>query len=286
MRSLITACLFILVSSTVYAHPGIGIVRDSKGNIFYTDLSHVWKISPKGDLSIAVKDIHTHELYIDDQDNLYGEHEWYNGERLDTWGNYVWRLSYDGCFEIVIPEVEGFLENNTLVRDSHGGSYWVDHTKDHDILNYTSIDNVNTQFSLHKFNDIRWMHYSHITEALYLVDGLELKKIDNQGRYELISDDLKEDSKAFGGVKDRHYIFGVWANSAKEVFVAVYGAAKVKKIDTDGKIMTLYESEDSWSPCGGLVSPNGTHWILEFSRRNKTRVVRLDEDGNYTIYSA
>ena len=27
------------------AHPGIGIVMDDDGNVFYTDLTHVWKIS-------------------------------------------------------------------------------------------------------------------------------------------------------------------------------------------------------------------------------------------------
>lgn len=33
--------LLAFLCSAVAAHPGIGIVRDSKGNIFYTDLTHV-----------------------------------------------------------------------------------------------------------------------------------------------------------------------------------------------------------------------------------------------------
>lgn len=32
----------------IWAHPGIGIVMDSKGNVFYTDLKQVWKIDPLG----------------------------------------------------------------------------------------------------------------------------------------------------------------------------------------------------------------------------------------------
>jgi len=39
-----------LISVLGIAHPGIGIVKDSKGNIFYTDLKQVWKISPDGKL--------------------------------------------------------------------------------------------------------------------------------------------------------------------------------------------------------------------------------------------
>ena len=40
---------------TLQAHPGIGIVQDTQGNIFYTDLVHVWKISPDGERNIAVR---------------------------------------------------------------------------------------------------------------------------------------------------------------------------------------------------------------------------------------
>jgi hypothetical protein len=47
---------------------------DSRGNFFYTDLSHVWKIAPSGAKSIALRGVHTHELYLDREDNLYGEH--------------------------------------------------------------------------------------------------------------------------------------------------------------------------------------------------------------------
>lgn len=56
----------------MHAHPGVGIVKDSKGNIFFTDLHQVWKIS-NGIKKIIVPDVHSHELYIDKDDNLFGE---------------------------------------------------------------------------------------------------------------------------------------------------------------------------------------------------------------------
>ena len=87
MKYIITAlCLLISGSTHLNAHPSIGLVSDSRGNIYYTDLVHVWKITPDGERSIAVKDVHTHELYIDDIDDLYGEHEWYEGEATDKKG--------------------------------------------------------------------------------------------------------------------------------------------------------------------------------------------------------
>jgi hypothetical protein len=65
MRLTLGLTAFGLLWGTAAAHPGIGIVMDSRGNVFYTDLSHVWKVEPGGAKSIAVRGVHTHELYID-----------------------------------------------------------------------------------------------------------------------------------------------------------------------------------------------------------------------------
>ena len=69
-----------LAATPLSAHPGIGIVVDSRGNVFYTDLKQVWRIAPDGTRSVAVPGVHTHELYLDAQDNLFGQHLWYEGE--------------------------------------------------------------------------------------------------------------------------------------------------------------------------------------------------------------
>ena len=37
-----------------------------------------------------------HELCLDARGNLYGEHLWYEGERTNEWGHYVWRRAPDG----------------------------------------------------------------------------------------------------------------------------------------------------------------------------------------------
>ena len=89
MKKLLVISYWLLVSFISEGHPGIGIVKDSKGNIYYTDLAKAWKIALDGNRSVVVTGVHTHELYIDEEDNLYGEHLWYNGESKDTWGHYL-----------------------------------------------------------------------------------------------------------------------------------------------------------------------------------------------------
>ncbi|MEO6584619.1 MAG: hypothetical protein ABIO05_09860, partial [Ferruginibacter sp.] len=66
--------LFLIVflnMAHAYGHPGIAIVKDSRGNIFYSDLTQVFKIT-NGKITVVVPNVHTHELYIDAADNLYG----------------------------------------------------------------------------------------------------------------------------------------------------------------------------------------------------------------------
>src|SRR5688572_33457006 len=74
---------WLVVPNKSFSHPGVGIVKDSKNNIYYTDLQYIWKVSPDGKKTAVVSNVHTHELYMDPDDNLYGEHLWYNGERLN-----------------------------------------------------------------------------------------------------------------------------------------------------------------------------------------------------------
>ena len=84
MRKPLFLAFFALVSRNLMADPGVGIVMDSKGNLFYTDLSQIWMIKPDGNKSIAVPNVHSHELYMDKNDQLWGEHLWFNGEQINT----------------------------------------------------------------------------------------------------------------------------------------------------------------------------------------------------------
>ncbi len=285
MKKLILFSLILLLFlDKSEAHPGIGIVMDLQGNIFYTDLNHVWKISPDGNRTIAVRNVHTHELFMDDNGDLYGEHEWYQGERIDKWGNYVWCLRKNGTFEKVIPDVEGFLDNTTLVRDENGNSYWAKKSGNGEVLMKQSPNGKSVKFTSHQFDDIRWIHYSKNDNNIYLVDNLAVKKITASGEVEVLAKDLKENRASFEGVRDRHYIFGMWTDTNKNLYVAVYGAAKVKKISSSGQISTVFASQEGWSPCGGLVTNDGAMWIMEFSSRNVTRVRKIVPNGNDILY--
>lgn len=289
MMRIIKLSLLFLVglshSVSMHAHPGVGIVMNSEGTVFYTDLVHVWQIAPDGELTIAVKDVHTHQLYLDGDDNLYGEHVWYNGEARDTWSYYVWCLSSTGELEQIVPPTEEFPINNTLVRDLNGAMFYAEKAGGHELLMKETIDGKLSRYSDHKFEDIRWIHFSEHDGNLYIADLLQLKRVSPNGEVIILSKNLRESGRAFGGVGNHHYVMGTWTDIEKQVYVAVYGAKKVIKINTNGSLATVYESPAFWSPCGGLFAPDGSLWIMEFSNRNKTRVKKIGAGGQETIFS-
>src|SRR6476661_357768 len=123
-RCLAFVLLFVLLPiSRAAAHPGVGIVMDRQGNVFYTDLFRVWRITPDGRKSVVVPDVHTHELSIDSAGNVFGEDLKYIGD--DKWRHRIWRRSADGRVSDVVPWTEGFWREYGFVHDAAGAMYWV-----------------------------------------------------------------------------------------------------------------------------------------------------------------
>ncbi|RYY96421.1 MAG: hypothetical protein EOO11_13535, partial [Chitinophagaceae bacterium] len=120
MRALLFLLLLLPLSSI--AHPGVGIVCDRRGVIYYTDLRQVWKIEG-GRQRIAVPNVHSHELYLDTEGNLYGEHERYEGG--DRFTHYLWVLRPQGRLDTLKGPMDAFLHDDySLARDAAGNEYF------------------------------------------------------------------------------------------------------------------------------------------------------------------
>ncbi len=114
----------ILLPLSGWAHPGIGIVKDSKGNIYYTDLKQVWKVR-NGNKTVVVPNVHTHELYVDRNDNLYGEGGYYDG-KANKFYHYLWMYHPSGQIDTVIKMKEAYVHQDfSLARDKKGNEYYM-----------------------------------------------------------------------------------------------------------------------------------------------------------------
>jgi hypothetical protein len=275
--AVLTLALGMGMNTKAYGHPGVGIVRDSRGNIFYTDLAQVWRLAPNGAKSIAVTNVHTHELCVDSSDNLYGEHLWYEGDATKKWGNYVWRRSSDGHVEKIIPPTEGFLTNYGFVRDAAGNIYWADREAKGGpaIRKRSSSGTVTTVLQSASLHDVGFITCSpHGT--IYLIDRSDLIQIDPNGQMRILAERLSEDRLK---ADQRHKVQGLCADDAGNVWTAVSERRVVKKISKDGAVTVVARSSPPFRPNGVLATPDGHLWILEDSLPNRARVRHIAPDG-------
>jgi hypothetical protein len=277
---------FILVAlsaaAPAHAHPGVGIVQDSRGNVFYTDLKQVWKVAPDGTKSVAVPDVHTHELCLDGDDTLYGEHLWYEGDATKKWGHRVWRLKRDGTLADVFPAREGFLTDYSFVRDRAGAMYWADRGE-HTVIKRRAPDGTITTHATADFRDVSWMTATP-DGIVYLIDAGDLRRVGPDGKVVTVAAKLSGRTPLPAAVTTRHYQQGLWTDGTGGVYVAVSEERLVLKVQPDGKATEAARSPAPWRPSGGMIDRDGRLWLLEYFPTNAVRARRIDRDGTERVY--
>ena len=286
MKKLLVISLWLLVSSISKGHPGIGIVKDSKGNIYYTDLAKVWKISLDGRKTVIVTGVHTHELYIDEHDNLYGEHLWYNGESQNTWGFYVWCLKNTGQLVKEIDPTEGFRSDYSFARDSMGNMYWVERFTTSRIMKKTKTGEI-IKLAEGKFGFIGWLSCTK-NGSLYFTENNKLHKLSQDGKLETLANNIGSKSTDFSMMGKNYDSYGIWTDPANNVYLAMIDSKKVICIGVDGNLQTILTSNSMWTVCSGIFDNSGNMWVLENSLSNEVRARKITKEemaGNKTASS-
>ncbi|MEK6372257.1 MAG: hypothetical protein AABO58_06135 [Acidobacteriota bacterium] len=268
-----TALMLLLVAATAHAHPSVSVVIDSHGNVYYSDLAQVWRVATDGAKSVVVPNVHTHELYLDAQDNLSGEHLWYEGEATKKWGHYFWRRTAAGSVERIMPAHEPFKNEDdvSFVRDRAGNQYWADR-KNNAIMKRTPAGQKSV-LARGKFGDVRWMTASP-EGVIYFVDTLDLLRVTPDGRMSVLARGISTKNLVDLGPA-HHQIMGLWTDRAGNVYAADNKNNVVKRIAKDGTITIIARSALPWSVTGGTFAPNGDLWLLEYAMYD-ARVRRID----------
>lgn len=263
----------IFLPLTGFAHPGIGIVKDSKGNIFYTDLTHVWKIS-NGIKKIVVPDVHTHELYIDKNDNLYGEGGHYDS-KTEKFYNYLWVHRPDGKTDTVLGMKEAYVHQDfSLARDKQGNEYYTKRflvRPDTTHIFRKPPGGEETIFATGSFNGVTWLHPQD-DGSLFYVSNNAIYRVDSLGNIRLEKENVGNRKPSFKFSGNSITIWGVWQDLAKNIYVAVFSDQAVKRIDPSGNMTDIYKSKGNWAPLHGVFDNDNKLWVLESSDKNDVRV--------------
>ena len=279
-----------LTPAIANAHPSWGIVVDSRGNIYYSDLKQVWRMEPSGRLTVAVPNVHTHELYVDAEDALYGEHLWYEGDRTGKWGHRVWKRTRDGTITTVIPPTEGFRRNYSFVRDREGNMYWPADPTGNENGQRTTIFKRSPDGRVRQmaagFQNLRVIAATP-EGVIYAVDAGRLQRVSPDGSWKTMASDLEDQrgllaratgviDRAVGLDPLRHAVMGIWPDARGDVYLASTGTGAVKKVShADGSVRTVYRSRAPFAP-NGITVAGDTLLVLE-SAPSSVRVVRVPD---------
>lgn len=266
--------LFFLAPLVVQAHPGIGIVSDSRGNIYYSDLQQVFRIK-NGKRTVAVPNVHTHELFIDANDNLYGQHEITISDH--QFNHYLWRLRPDGRLDTLVGIRPAYEQVDfSLARDRQGNEYYtkqfIKRPESAHIYKKTPRGKE-TVFATGNFKGVKWLHPQDDGSLLFELRN-NVYRVDASGKTSVLAKNIADPDPDFAFFKSPT-VWGIWQDKERNVYVAAFSDQAVKKIAPDGTVSTHYQSSGNWGPVQGVFDHRGRMWLLETSDKNESRVVEV-----------
>lgn len=258
MRSLgLAAVLVLFTAGHAKAHPGWGLVRDPvRGIVYYTDLVRVWKIDRDGRRSVAVPDVHTHELRIDAAGNLYGE----DLEGVGAgWRNRVWRMTPDGRVADVLPWRSGFRDDYGFVADRNEALYWAKCSAERDscVVRRRRGPGVVGDVAGGK-TFARPLNFlaSDVGGRVFLADGRSILRLTDADSFAVVY-------RGPASANDRFALMGFQPLASGEVLAAAFEDRTVIRIVPGRQPVVVYRTAAPWQPAAVLEAPDGL-WITEY----------------------
>ena len=298
--------LWILFPARSHAHPATGIVVDTAGNIYFSDLETIWKFDTQDKLTVfraGARGRHVHELSIDDRDNVYGADVSYNPS-TKGWISDVWKMTPERTFTYLLEPTENPPRGWSIWRDRAGNMYFIEqnnHTKRETLLLRRTPDGAVTTLagsayghadgkgSLARFSSVGGMALG-ADDSLYLTDGAFLRRVTLDGTVTTLARDLtvraSEDSPRLFAGNDGS-LAGLAADSAGNVYVADSGNRRLLKVNKDGTVQVVLRSEPPYFPTG-VAEAGGNLFVLEVgftlpSAWSAPRIKKIHSDGKVTI---
>lgn len=263
---ILIVAFLVLGAGSAQAHPSVGIVADKHGHIFYSDLQRVWRIDRNGRKSIAVRDVHTHELFLDAKGDLYGQDSEYLG--ADRYRHRIWRLSAEGRLTEVIPWRDGFWPDFGFAQGGDGTMFYPRCTSGEYCGVSKRTRDGRTSDAAPGARFTKRLNFLAVGPdgTLFVADGRVLRRVDRAGR----TSTLSHEPGGAGGA-----IFGMHVDASGNVYAAVYSTRVVVRVAPNGSVTTVARSSAPWGPTGVTIAPNGDLWVLEFSDRNEARARKV-----------
>jgi hypothetical protein len=285
-------------ANTVVAHPSSGIVVDKSGAVIFSDERRnlVFRIDAAGKLSQWIIRKHCHELFLDGEGNLYGEHLEYLSETT-SWRSSIWKRDAAGRMTDVYGPAAGFAPG--LLLDGKGNRYQGNGNENPNgplsVITKRSSDGRVTVLAggtrgerdgkgdAAQLGAVLGMAWGP-EQNLYFIEADAVRRVTLEGVVTTLA-------RGFRGPKDADLptqrLWGLTVDSTGAVFVADNGNRRVIKVTGDGKVSTVLRAEKPWSPAG-VALKGDTLFVLEHGFTSPAtnlgpRARKLSADGTVAV---
>lgn len=280
------AALWLLVAAAAAAHPPSGLVADREGNLYFSDLTAVWRVDPEGRLTLfrpAVAGSHVHELALAEDGAVEGEQNRYDPATQRFFAG-LWRRTPDGEESWPVPMTEAPPNGMGLARDRGGNRYtlqWPAYDRPNAVLLRLRPDGRSEMlFEEEKGagGGLRQTGLGSSGPVLVEPDGGIL--FANRGVLRRRAADGPVESIYDGGAGSNLRSLALARDGA--IVAADIGRRAVISIRGDGPASTLYRPPEGWIPTGVAFSRGILHLLEvreERGRPLRVRVVAVEESG-------
>jgi sugar lactone lactonase YvrE len=273
-----------LLSTSVPAHPGSGIVVDRLGQVYFLDTgSGLWRIDTRGGLS-HLAPLRNHWLAIDPGDR-------FTQARVPTDPGRDWVITVAGANPTLLISTDF-----PLVMGEDGKLYYPS-VRESSVRLLRADPRAGTSAFVTLPRSVAgaalgWINGLATGPAgsLYYTEDNAIRRVTRDGRVSTVATVAAlTDRPVVPGSDSRPYLRGLKVDANGVVYVADAADARVLKITADGKVSTLLQLEPPWAPTDVAVF-EGNVFVLEFLHTLgddrlawMPRIRKITADGKSTV---
>ena len=286
--------LLWLALSGAGAHPGWGLQVTLDGSVYFTDLAHVWVLRDTRKAERWVSEVHAHALYLDEAENLIGDHSWV--DEAGAFHTEYWRVGPDGnrapisAYEAAAHFGMRLDDQHRLlpvsdVNDGTARLLRLSVTGAQAVIGGGAVGSVDGPLKQARFGPIGAV-ISDGQDGLLMTSGGQLRRISARGEMTT----LIGAGAGYPLVPDRASpLLGVSLAFNGDVFLADLDKRNVIRLGRDLAMpVVVLESAFAWTITG--VQVEGSYvYLLEYNRlpwSGAVRVRRMDSNGKIELLGA
>jgi hypothetical protein len=288
---LLSLCVFAAAAPAV-AHPPYGLVSDKAGNVYFSDLETVWRISTDGRLSVfrpRVPETHVHALAVAPDGAITGYQNNYDPATKRFFSG-LWHRTTNGIERAIVPMVEKPPLGMGVWQDNAGNHYtsqWLSRTDRRMVLLRRRANGRaevlfdesggaarRPQASVQSVGGMAF----NTDGSLFFANGGVLRRLAPDGTVTKMYD---------GGARSN--LRGVAAAPGARLLVADMGAKTVLAFGHDRTVSTLYRETAAWSPTA-VALVGARLLVLEansdpYEYEDRVRVIEVNDGRGRVIAS-